>query len=169
MAAALVCKHCGYQLTPEEIAENRSKIIFRNIIWLLVLGFLLYACVKAFSESAPPPRAGIAGVDYTPATPLPKDLAVKSERFTWETGGAGEYCRASGRMRNISDETLKFVRVNLEFLRGNKLIDSDSTYLDITELAPGQSSSWTTMYPCPPRAKEAYISASSRGRAIRVE
>jgi len=76
-------------------------------------------------------------------TPTP-DTDAEITEYTWYLSPAGDYIHVDGVVRNVSEETLNFVTIYAAFRDQNgNLLKMDSAYADVTELLPGQESTWS--------------------------
>jgi hypothetical protein len=168
-AAALVCKHCGYALSDEEIADDRRRQKIDGWVKIGAIGVILFALVKCAGDTAPSTAPPISGQSaYTSSPEVETDrFELTLDRFSWENSG-DRYCNADAKVTNTGNITLNFTRMKLQFLKGGSLQGSEEAYLDVTELAPGQSSTWDAMYECPGSSISVEITATSRGTAVSI-
>jgi hypothetical protein len=167
--AALVCKHCGYNFSDEEIASSRQSQKVDSWIKFGVLGVVVFALVKCVGGDSP--NTATSNVEQSAYTAVPEAELEKFEltldRFSWENSG-DRYCNADAKLTNTGTVTLKFTRMKLQFLKNGSLQGSEESYLDVTELAPGQSSTWDAMYECPGNNTSVEITATTRGTAVSI-
>lgn len=84
------------------------------------------------------------------------DLII--EGWSWTRDDRYQQIKYEGKVTNNTHQTLGFVQAHVEFYTANDdFISSDYTYLDITALLPGQSSTFTGYASWNPAAKTASI------------
>jgi hypothetical protein len=77
--------------------------------------------------------------------PIPTpDTDAEITEYTWAPSPAGDYIHVDGIVKNTSEKTLNFVTIYAAFRDQNgNLLKIDSGYADVTELLPGQESTWS--------------------------
>ena len=90
---------------------------------------------------------GTSAGAFPTATPAPiPGGTVKLLAWTWYRTQSGNYIYVDGQVQNISDRPIRFVRINITLLDRNKsLLSTDSGYIDLTTLQPGQVSNFKIM------------------------
>jgi hypothetical protein len=168
-AAALVCKHCGYAFSDDEIADGRQRQKFDSWVKIGIVGILLFAVVKCVGDSNPSTTPAVSEKSAHANRPEVETdrYELTLNRFSWENRG-DRYCKADAKVTNTGTIPLRFTRMKLQFLKGELLQGADETYLDVTELAPGQSSTWDAMYECPGSNTSVEITATTRGTAVSI-
>lgn len=161
------CMHCGHQMTEAEMQAAESTARGNRIgCWFVIValgGLLLYTCSGNDSMPSTSERASLT----SQAAPPSERRQLQIDRFSWEAYG-DRYCKASAKFTNTGDVDLRFVRVTLQFMAKNTLIGSETAYLDVQELPPGQSSTYDAMYECPGPKAEVEITAVSRGNVVEI-
>lgn len=171
-AAAVVCRFCGYRLTEADIDQAGHASTIGTVVKVavgLVVILAISQCVAG--NDSPPissPKPSLAdqlpGAEIAPPIPT---LALQLDRFTWEAESDGN-CHAAAKVTNTGAGPLKFARLTMQFLRKGALVGTEESYLDVTDLAPGASSTWSAVYTCPGGATTAEVTATSRGKAVDV-
>lgn len=70
-----------------------------------------------------------------------RQTQIVIEDWSWYKDRLGDYAVAEGRVVNNTTATLRYVKVMIEYFTSSKsFITSDWTYLQLTDLLPGQSS-----------------------------
>lgn len=164
---AIKCRYCGHEMTDEEMAAASAKAKGNRIgCWFIVLALLtLFIAQCASSDRSPTYSPDSTAAPQQAESILRKELQI--DRFTWEASG-DTYCRADAKFTNSGDVTLSFVRVTLQFLVNGELVGSDTSYLDVRDLAPGASSTYDAMYECPGQRAKVDITAVSDGDAVSI-
>jgi hypothetical protein len=165
---ALVCRHCGHELTPDELDARAAKAKIDSWVKIGIGAVLLVGVVKCSMTEVPASNSAASSLsssnslDYS-APAVRKEARL--DKFSWEAYG-DTYCHANAKVTNTSTDSLPYVRIALQFFKNGKLVGSDKSYLDVTDLGPGQTSTWSAMYECPGRTAEVEITATSRGDAV---
>lgn len=82
------------------------------------------------------------------------DLII--EGWSWNRNDSARIIKYQGKVTNNTDHTLRFGQVYWElYTTDGQFISSDSTYLDVTALLPGQSSTFTGYAEWNPAAQKA--------------
>ena len=162
---ALVCRFCNYTFSDEEKQESkrtqRNRTLLNAGVAVSLLVFVIQCANYSPSPSQETSAAAIAAIDAAQSD----NLKLQIDRFSWEAEG-DDYCRANAKLTNVGTSDLRFARLTLQFLKKGELVSSDSAYLEVTELPPGSSSTWNTMYRCPGGNVEVEITSTTRGKNI---
>lgn len=82
------------------------------------------------------------------------DLII--EGWNWNRNDSARLIKYQGKVTNNTEHTLRFAQVYWElYTKDGQFISSDSTYLDVTALLPGQSSTFTGYAEWNPAAEQA--------------
>lgn len=88
---------------------------------------------------------------------LREDVEIIIENWSWFQSSTS-YVRAEGQVRNMTDKTLRNVRVQVEFYTDDRLfITSGSALVDYTTLLPGQATPFTVLAGYNPAMKRAQL------------
>ena len=72
------------------------------------------------------------------------NVDVIVDGWNWTRNDRSQIIKYQGKVTNNRNSTLQFARIHMEFYTvKDEFISSDWTYLDITALLPGQSSTFT--------------------------
>lgn len=152
--AAIVCKHCGRDLskpaaqTEDSAAKsNKSSAGAKVLAGLLLLLFMGW-CSSQFTTptpSAPTTRASSSPSQPTPAPSPPRDVLALVSARGYESE-SGNYWYVEGQVQNISETPLKNVEaVSTWFTKDGTFIKSDSAIIEYNPLMPGQTSPFKTI------------------------
>lgn len=172
---ALVCRHCGTQFDEAEVDRHlRTKRWKSLVIWglpILLIGSCMFRGATDLASTAQPVAAGgcdpaVQSCLATPAAPARQRVTV--ERFSWQSYG-DRYCEANAKIRNDSGEPVRFLRIELQFLKAGEIVDADSSYATSDNILPGETSTWTAMYRCPGKSAEVEVTATAQGEPVTLD
>jgi hypothetical protein len=165
---ALVCRHCGAQFDPDDVAKQvRAGRWYRAALVGVPL-LLIGSCVFGGPETPPTEVASSGCQPGQSCFGYEADDARKRvtvERFAWQSYG-DRYCKANAKIRNDGGEAVRFLRIELQFLRGGEIVDSDSSYATSSDIQPGETTTWSSMYECPGKEVEVEVTATARGAPV---
>ena len=156
--ALVKCKECGANISrkaescPQCGAVKRQKTgcmsyLIGGALILFLLGYLASPPVDDPGSPESNDQSPSASNAQKPPKPV---LSLESFECT-ETDG-GTYALIRGRVKNLTDSSLDYVQVVGQFKTGaGEDLGSESTYLDIRPLLPGQVSGFEIYGPSNPK------------------
>lgn len=150
--AAIVCKHCGRELTQKsESSQSRtsgqSAAVGCGVILLIVMGsclFLLPTDNPSPTRSTDDSTISTAAPESPAPAPVPAspDLALLAARGYEESG----FHQVEGQVQNISSNSLDNVTVIVTwYTSDSEFITSDEALIDFNPILPGQISNFSTL------------------------
>jgi len=170
------CPHCGAPINPaaqapppqvivQQVPQKPAQASLGGCLSVFIFGALIYWMFSGDrrSESGSPASSGTA-------SPAPaRGPALKLISHSCEINAIG-MAIAKGQVQNVSGRTLDFVKAVAGFYDGaGKHVDSDSSFIEIRPLLPGQKSGFSVYGPKNPAVKKCAIEAFQEGTGGQIE